>query len=59
MNVRINRAVLLKPDGSREVLRPKITVIDVEKYRNELRELTGALRVFFDMEEIEVSKDVI
>lgn len=53
MNVRINRAVLLKPDGSREVLRPKITVIDVEKYRNELRELTGALRVFFDMEEVE------
>lgn len=53
MNVRINRAVLLKPDGSREVLRRKITVIDVEKYRNELRELTGALRVFFDMEEVE------
>lgn len=53
MDVKINRAVLLKPDGTREVLRPKITVKDVEKYRQELRVLTGALKVLFDMEEVE------
>lgn len=57
MDVKINRAVLLKPDGTREVLRPKITVKDVEKYRQELRVLTGALKVLFDMEEVENQKD--
>lgn len=56
MDVRINRAVLLKPDGTREVLRPKITVKDVEKYRQELRVLTGASKVLLDMEEVEEQK---
>lgn len=57
MDVKINRAVLLKPDGTREVLRPKITVKDVEKYRQELRVLTGALKVLLDTEEVENQKD--
>lgn len=57
MDVKINRAVLLKINGTREVLRPGITVKDVEKYRKELGVLTGAIKVFFDMEEVEEKKD--
>lgn len=57
MDVRINRAVLLKPDGTREVLRPKITVKDKEIYRKELRRLTGATKVLLDTEEVEEQKD--
>lgn len=53
MNVKINRAVLLKPDGTREVLRPKITVKDKEAYRKELGQLTGAEKVLLDTEEVE------
>ena len=56
MDVKINRAVLLKPDGTREVLRPKIAVKDVEKYRQELRVLTGATKVLLDTEEVEEQK---
>lgn len=57
MDVRINRAVLLKPDGTREVLRPKITVKDKETYRKELRGLTGAIKILLDTEEVEEQKD--
>lgn len=57
MDVRINRAVLLKPDGTREVLRPKITVKDKEVYRKELGRLTGATKVLLDTEEVEEQKD--
>lgn len=53
MDVKINRAVLLKPDGTREVLRPKIAVKDKEMYREELRQLTGASKVLLDTEEVE------
>lgn len=53
MDIKINRAVLLKPDGTREVLRPKITVKDKETYRKELRVLTGATKVLLDTEEVE------
>ena len=57
MDVKINRAVLLKPDGTREVLRPKITVKDKETYRKELRGLTGATKVLLDTEEVEEQRD--
>ena len=57
MDVKINRAVLLKPDGTREVLRPKITVKDIEIYRKELGQLTGAIKVLLDTEEVEEQKD--
>lgn len=57
MDVKINRVVLLKPDGTREVLRPKITVKDKETYRKELRGLTGATKVLLDTEEVEEQKD--
>lgn len=53
MDVKINRAVLLKPDGTREVLRPKITVKDKEAYRKELGRLAGAIKVLLDTEEVE------
>lgn len=57
MDVKINRAVLLKPDGTREVLRPKITVKDKEIYREELGRLAGATKVLLDTEEVEEQKD--
>lgn len=53
MKVKINRAILLKSDGTKEVIRPKIIIENVEEYRAELRYLTGAVKVFFDMEETE------
>lgn len=53
MDIKINRAVLLKPDGTREVLRPKITVKDKETYRKELGRLAGATKVLLDTEEVE------
>lgn len=57
MDVKINRVVLLKPDGTREVLRPKITVKDKEAYRKELGRLAGAIKVLLDTEEVEEQKD--
>lgn len=57
MDVKINRVVLLKPDGTREVLKPKITVKDKETYRKELGRLAGATKVLLDTEEVEEQKD--
>lgn len=53
MKVKINRAILIMPDKSRNILRPLVTVDNAERYRAELRRLTGAARVIFDMEEAE------
>lgn len=53
MKVRINRAILIMADQSRNIIRPKITVDNTEQYRAELRRLTGAVKVLFDMEETE------
>lgn len=57
MDVKINRVVLLKPDGTREVLKPKITVKDKETYRKELGRLAGAIKVLLDTEEVEEQRD--
>lgn len=53
MKIKINRAVLLKPDGSKEIIRPKVIVYNLEEYRKNLRNLSGAIKVFFDLEETE------
>lgn len=53
MKVKINRVILIMSDQSRNIIRPKVTVDNTEQYRTELRRLTGAVKVLFDMEEME------
>lgn len=53
MKIKITRALLLKPDNTKEVIRPGIIVEDIEKYREELKKLTGAIKVLLDSEETE------
>lgn len=60
MDTKVNRAVLLKPDGSKEVIRHSIILEDMEEYQKEL-EVARVARVLSvcmeEVEEVEEQKD--
>ena len=53
MKTKINRIILIMPDQSKNIIWPKVKIEDVEKYRADLLQLTGAVKILFDREELD------